>query len=122
MHERSTRNRSLRVLLATLLMLTVSRNGISQMGPQDRTDVGFIETLKAQAAFRAFEQERADVSQWKQQERQRIPSYNIRLSKEIAEFHHHISDMHYCQVSCKICREHVKRIKELAKKIDQAMK
>jgi hypothetical protein len=55
-------------------------------------------------------------------ERQRIPAYNIELSKAVIAFHRHISDMHYQHVSCKICREHVKRIKELTKKIDQAMK
>lgn len=122
MHERPTRNGLLRAALVTLPLFLISGNGISQMGTRCRTDALFIEMLKVQSAFRAFEQAQVEMNQWKQQERQRIPAYNIELSKAVVEFHRHISDMHYRHVSCKICREHVKRIKELTKKIDQAMK
>ena len=122
MHERLVRNRLLRAVLVTLPLFLMSGNGISQMGTRCRTDALFIEMLKAQSAFREFEQTQIEMDQWKQRERQRIPAYNIELSKAVVEFHHHISDMHYQHVSCKICREHVKKIKEWTKKIDQAMK
>lgn len=83
---------------------------------------GRMRLLQADAEFREFHQRRAEFEQAKKLERIRIPQYNISLAEVLYKFHSHISDMHHRHVSCTLCREHVKKIKDMAKKIDQGMK
>jgi len=51
-----------------------------------------------------------------------FPVYGNDLSKAVAEFQKQIADMHFRHVSCKICTDHVKRIRQLAKNIREVMK
>ena len=81
-----------------------------------------LEILKAQTTFRRFHQERAEYQRWRDRERLSIPAYNVQLSQAVAAFHRHIHDMHHRHVDCKLCRQYVSRIKELAKRIDAGMK
>jgi hypothetical protein len=78
--------------------------------------------MKSQAETQAFYRHKEDLVRSKELERVQIPQYNVDLSLTLSRFHKHIADMHHRHVTCSICREHVKKIKQLAKKIDQGMK
>jgi hypothetical protein len=81
-----------------------------------------LELLKMRAAFARFEREREEFQRQRDLERLRVPRYNVELSRAIAVFHAHIADMHHRQVDCSLCRRHVKAIKDLTRRIAQAMK
>jgi hypothetical protein len=81
-----------------------------------------IDLLQAQASVRQFYQTQAEMEQYRNQERLQVPNYSSDLSKVVAEFRQHIADMHFRHVTCKICKSHVKRIRQLAKGIEGAMK
>jgi hypothetical protein len=78
--------------------------------------------MRNQQEYALFTQAQKDAEQGRNLERARIPSYNLELSQETQAFQKHISDMHQRQVGCKLCREHVKRIRNLSKKIEQGMR
>ena len=78
--------------------------------------------MASRAEFQQVYRQKQEFARSKELERTNIPQYNIDLSLTVSCFHKHISDMHQRHVTCLICREHVKKIKELAKKIDQGMK
>ena len=81
-----------------------------------------LEILKAQTTFCKFHQDRAEYQRSRDRERLSIPAYHIQLSRAVAGFHQHIQDMHHRHVDCKLCRQYVSRIKELANRIDAGMK
>jgi hypothetical protein len=85
-------------------------------------DPATLEILRAQTTFRRFHKERAEYQRSRDSARLSIPAYNIQLSTAVAVFHHHIRDMHHRHVDCKLCRQYVSRIKQLAKRIDEGMK
>jgi len=89
---------------------------------QLRRDPVALEILNAQSTFRRFSSERAEYQRVRERERLLIPGYNVELSHAVAAFHQHIQDMHQRHVDCKLCRQHVGRIKHLAKLIESAMK
>jgi hypothetical protein len=78
--------------------------------------------MRNQQEYAHFTQAQKEAEQGRNLERARIPGYNLELSQETQAFQNHISDMHQRQVSCKLCREHVKRIRNLSRKIEQGMK
>jgi hypothetical protein len=86
-----------------------------------RNDPRFL-VMKSHAESQAFFAKQEELVRSKELERINIPQYNIDLALTLSRFHKHIADMHQRHVTCSICREHVKKIKELAKKIDQGMK
>jgi hypothetical protein len=79
------------------------------------------EVLKVQSTFRRFHKDGEEYQRSRNRERLFIPTYNIQLSQAVAAFHQHIQDMHHRHVDCKLCRQYVSRIKELAKRIDACM-
>ena len=81
-----------------------------------------LELLKAQSAFRAFEIERKEYARNRELERLKVPGYNADLAKAVVSFHSHIADMHHRHVDCSVCRRLVKRIRNLATRLDHAMK
>lgn len=85
-------------------------------------DSATLELLKARAAFARFEHERKEYQRQTDLERLKVPGYNVELSRAIAVFHAHIADMHHRHVDCTLCRRHVKAIKDLTRRITQAMK
>jgi hypothetical protein len=89
---------------------------------QDLRNDARLLVMKSQTETQAFFARQEELARSKELERTNIPQYNIDLSLAVSRFHKHIADMHQRHVSCSICREHVKKIKELAKKIDQGMK
>ena len=113
-----SRKRSLRLRL--VLLAWCSSNGVLQA--QSVGDEARFLLMKGEAETREFYQQREDLERSKELERAQVPQYNMDLSLTLSRFHKHIADMHYRHVTCSICREHVKKIKELAKKIDQGMK
>ena len=52
----------------------------------------------------------------------RVPSYNQALLDEAAAFHRHIADMHQRTVRCSECRAHIRRIRALSKKLEDALR
>jgi hypothetical protein len=89
---------------------------------QDAGNEARLLLMASRAEFQQFYLLKQEFARSKELERTNIPQYNIELSLAVSRFHKHIADMHQRHVSCSICREHVKKIKELAKKIDQGMK
>jgi hypothetical protein len=89
---------------------------------QDAGNEARLLLMASRAEFQQFYRQKQEFARSKELERTNIPQYNIELSLAVSRFHKHIADMHQRHVSCSICREHVKKIKELAKKIDQGMK
>ncbi|MEW5977565.1 MAG: hypothetical protein AB1898_17365 [Acidobacteriota bacterium] len=92
---------------------------------------GFAESLtdrvrlnlrRADLVFKQFESSKQLLNEAKSRERSRVPDYNLELSNTVAEFQRHIADQHYRHTRCLVCTTHVKRIRELAKKIDDGMK
>ena len=78
--------------------------------------------LQSEASFQRFYATRTDFQQAKQRELVSVPFYNQELAKEVHDFHLHISDMHFRHVQCKLCRDHVKNLRRLSQKIENAMK
>jgi hypothetical protein len=121
----STRRLGLRAakpsfLLRLVLLAWCSSNSVLQA--QSVGEEARFLLMKGEAETREFYQLKADFERSKELERAQIPQYNMDLSLTVSRFHKHIADMHYRHVTCSICREHIKKIKELAKKIDQGMK
>ena len=80
------------------------------------------ELLSAQSSVSQFYQTQAQLEQDRERERLNVASHGSDLSKVVAEFQKHIADMHFRHVTCKICKDHVKRIRQLAKSIEEAVK
>ena len=78
--------------------------------------------LGAQSSVSQFYQTQAELEQYKERERLNVPGYGSDLAKVVAEFQKHIADMHFRHVTCKFCKDYVKRIRQLAKSIEGAMK
>ena len=78
--------------------------------------------LSVQSSVSQFYQTQAQLEQDKERERLNVPVYGGDLAKVVAEFQKHIADMHFRHVTCKVCKDHVKRIRQLAKNIEGAMK
>lgn len=104
-----------------LLMLGISLLAYSLQAKSVIPDSAY-QLMKAQTDNEFFQQKQDAFLRAREQERSQIPTYSANLSRVIYDFHHHIADMHYLDVSCKLCREYVKKIKYLSKKIDQGMK
>ncbi len=85
-------------------------------------DLATLLLLQAQQDALRSEQEKKEFEGQRDLERLRVPSHNYLLASAVAEFQRHISDLHHRHTSCKLCRDHVKKIKTFAKKIDSAMK
>jgi hypothetical protein len=110
--------RSLLLQLALLAWCSCTNSLLAQ----DAGNEARLLLMATRAEFRQFHRENQEFARSKELERTHIPQYNIDLSLTVSRFHKHIADMHQRHVTCSICREHVKKIKELAKKIDQGMK
>ena len=110
-----------RSLLLQLTLLAWSSCPGNLQAQDLRNDTRFL-LMKSHAESQAFFARQEELVHSKELERINIPQYNIDLSLAVNRFHKHIADMHQRHVTCSICREHVKKIKELAKKIDQGMK
>ena len=85
-------------------------------------DPGKWDLARNQQEYALFTQAQKDSERERELERARVPGYNLELSQETQAFQKHISDTHQKQVSCKLCREHVKRIRHLSRKIEQGMR
>ncbi|MGH9429163.1 MAG: hypothetical protein ACRD2L_23010 [Terriglobia bacterium] len=109
-----------RPLLLLSVMAWVIGTGVLQ-AQNLGNDTRFL-LMQSQAEWDQFYRVKQDVEQRKELERARIPEYNVDLSIALSRFQKHISDMQKRHVTCSICRDHVKRIRELARKIDQGMK
>src|SRR5437867_6347621 len=100
-------------------------SGFGALSPQAQSSMGqqtYLAVKAVESNSDRFWAEREALKRERERERIRVPSYNADLSKAIYDFHHHISDMHYRHTACKLCRQHVKKIRDLSKKIDSAMK
>ncbi|MEW5978644.1 MAG: hypothetical protein AB1898_22835 [Acidobacteriota bacterium] len=71
------------------------------------------------AAFRQFLDE---GKKQRELEKVRLPGYNSQLTQILVDFQKHIADMHHRHVNCKSCNSYAKQIKQLAKKIERALK
>lgn len=81
------------------------------------------ELLRAQMLGRDFKKLQGDSRLWKEQERRRVPVYNVHLNGAVIDFHNHIlKDEHYLVTNCGICRKYISEIKSYSKKLEQAMK
>jgi hypothetical protein len=118
LRTRRSRERALRLIM---MLGSCGILGSWSQG-QGRFDSGKWELMRNQQEHAHFTQAQKDAEQGRNLERARIPGYNLELSQETQAFQKHISDMHQRQVSCKLCREHVKRIRNLSRKIEQGMK
>lgn len=78
--------------------------------------------LQAQQDALRSDQEKREFERQRDLERVQVPSHNYFLARAVAEFQRHISDLHHRHASCKLCRDHMKKIKNFTKKIDSAMK
>ena len=114
--------RSLGLLAGALILAGNATYPPPTHGQPLQRDPVTLEILKAGTTFRRFHQERVEYQRFCERERLCIPAYNIQLSKAVVAFHHHIQDMHYRHVDCKLCRQYVSRIKQLTKRIDAGMK
>lgn len=85
-------------------------------------DAGKWDLARNQKEYELFYQAQKESERERELERARVPGYNLELSQETQAFQKHISDTHQKQVSCKLCREHVKRIRHLSRKIEQGMR
>lgn len=103
-------------------MLLGSGTSIQAQLQKNALDQATLLSEESEERFLRSEQERKEFEHQKDSERLRIPSYNYHLASAVAEFQRHISDLHHRHTSCKLCRDHVKKIKSLTKKIDYAMK
>jgi hypothetical protein len=92
-------------------------NGAQSITWQTQTDL-----LSIQSSVSQFCQTQAELERYKERERLNVPVYGSDLAKVVAEFQKHIADMHFRHVTCKICKDQVKRIRQLAKSIEEAMK
>ena len=110
------------LLYISLLALMGWGMGAGHLQAQELSNDSRFRMMKDRAESNQFYQLQQTFAQGKESERARIPQYNVDLSLTLSRFHQHISDMHHRHVTCSICREHVKKIKQLAKKIDQGMK
>ena len=81
-----------------------------------------MDLLSVQDSVRQFYETQAENQRCRERERLNVPSYSSDLSKVATEFQKHIADMHFRHVTCKICKDQVKRIRQLAKDIEGAMK
>jgi len=107
-----------------LLLLLAQGLDCSVLFAQQRSPIDplIFELLRMQEGFRNYHQERMEYERRREQERLRVPAYNIQLSQTVAQFHHHIRDMHYRHENCKLCRRYTRQIKQLANRIDSVMK
>jgi len=104
------------------LTLLASCSCTGSLLAQNAGDQAQLVLMASYGETQQFYQHKQEVARSKELERANVPQYNIDLSLAVNRFHKHIADIHQRHVSCSICREHVKKIKELAKKIDQGMK
>lgn len=81
-----------------------------------------MDLLSVHESTRQFYETQAENQRYRDRERLNVPSYSSDLSKVVAAFQEHISDMHFRHVTCKTCKDQVKRIRQLAKDIEGAMK
>ena len=100
-----------------LLVVSAQRSAAQSTTWHTHTDL-----LSVQSSVSQFYQTQAQLEQDKERERLNVPTYGNDLAKVVAEFQKHIADMHFRHVTCKICKDHVKRIRQLAKSIEGAMK
>ena len=109
---------------SVLLQLTLlaSCSGTGSLLAQNAGNEARLVLMTSHAETQQFYHQKQEFARSKELERTNIPQYNIELSLAVSRFHKHIADMHQRHVTCSICREQVKKIKELAKKIDQGMK
>lgn len=109
------------ILLSTsvwlVLVMSTQRSDAQSITRQAEGDL-----LSVQSSLNQFYQTQAQLEQYRERERLNVPGYGDDLSKVVAEFQKHIADMHFRHVTCKICKDHVKRIRQLAKSIEEAMK
>ncbi len=108
----------------TLLRLTLLAwgGGTGILHAQDFGNEARFRLITSRTEVQDFYPQKQERARGKELERAQIPQYNVDLSLTLSRFHKHIADMHHRHVTCSICREHVKKIKQLAKKIDQGMK
>jgi hypothetical protein len=118
----STKRSGRQALNLLRLTLLVWSGSAGMLQAEDLGTSARLFLMKSQAETRAFYRHKEDLVRSKELERVQIPQYNVDLSLTLSRFHKHIADMHHRHVTCSICREHVKKIKQLAKKIDQGMK
>ena len=108
------------VLLQLTLLASCSCTGSLQA--QNAGNEARLLLMASHAEIQRFYHQKQEFAHSKELERTHIPQYNIELSLAVSRFHEHIADMHQRHVTCSICREQVKQIRNLAKKIDQGMK
>jgi hypothetical protein len=117
--------RGRRILAALSLLLTSSWLVLAvstrRCEAQSLARPGQIDLLSVQSSVSRFYQTQAQLEQDKERERLNVPGYGSDLAKVVAEFQKHIVDMHFRHVTCEICKDHVKRIRQLAKSIEGAM-
>ena len=64
-----------------------------------------LELLRTQMLGRDFKKRQSEFRLWKEQERRRVPVYNVHLNGAVIDFHNHIlKDEHYLVTNCGICR------------------
>jgi hypothetical protein len=107
------------LLLLSFWLLAVSAQ---RTEAQSITQQVQMDLLRSQASVRQFYQTQAEMEQYRDRERLQVPGYSSDLSNVVGEFQKHIADMHFRHVTCKICKSHVKRMLQLAKRIEGAMK
>ena len=109
---------------SVLLQLTLlaSCSGTGSLLAQNAGNEARLVLMTSHAETQQFYHQKQEFARSKELERTNIPQYNIELSFAVSRFHKHIADMHQRHVTCSICREQVKQIRNLAKKIDQGMK
>jgi len=112
--------RTRKLLFGLTLLAWWGRTSILQA--QDFGNEARFRLITSRAEVQDFYRQKQERARSKELERALIPQYNVDLSLTLSQFHKHIADMHHQHVACSICREHVKKIKQLTKKIDQGMK
>lgn len=103
--------------LCVVLVVSTQRTEAQSIARQSQIDL-----LSVQSSVSQFYQTQAELEQYKERECLNVPGYGNDLSKVVAEFQKHIADMHFRHVTCRICKDHVKRIRQLVKSIEGAMK
>lgn len=107
------------LLLVSIWLLAV---GAQRVEAQVVHGSAALDLLQIRASSAQFYQTQAEVEQYRERERLQVPVYSSDLSKAVQEFRKHTADMHFRHVTCKICKDRVKEIRKLSKRIESAMK